>query len=555
MSNVLPPPWLLGAPRRYDRWRLNQDVSVLNNANCTKPVLVRGAPTGFGKTLSYLCTVLLTQSRTIILTSTKALSKQIWLDWAEMGLVEIRGLNSYECVEGRPTGIFGDVRREGFRADAGLPMMCDEAPCQSGVFCRKSKGGCLYYDAYNIANSANIIVTNYAYWMSINRWGEGLGRFDLMVLDEAHNAIEELGSFVGTEIKPSEIEAALPGSSRGVNHDDVDRWREWALRWNSIAVLKLEEYKAIIRAGERKEGEKQKINHTILRKSRDLRRVQQKLETVATMRGDWVIEWQKDSRDNTFVRFDPVWPGEYAKPYLFLDIPKIIMTSATVRPETAIKLGVPKEDIDFVEYPSTFPKQNRPFIWVPTAHMNKNSAESGKHVWHLRMDQIMDRRPNVKGIIHTVSYPRAKEVYYGSEFRSRLLLHDSSNTKEVIEEYKRSTSPVVIVSPVLDTGYDFPHDQCRFQIVAKMPFPVTVDKITQARMARDKGYRDYVTMVKLVQMAGRPVRAEDDWAETFIVDDDFQWWWKRGKFLVPRWFAESVRFEQLLGMPLTKAVA
>lgn len=899
-TDCLPPPYLLGAPARYTGWRPGQADAVYELAYNLKRFNLRGAPTGFGKTLTYICLALLTGKRICILTSTKALSKQIWIDWQEMGLVEIKGLNAYECVEGRPTGLFGDLRREGYRADAGLPMMCDEAPCQSGVFCRKSKGGCftrrtsvltstgwrpihtikngdlvattfddgsfgytkvecgtyqrdnganwlgvavdgqwnegvgsrggshisctddhvwygpgvakaakdlcngdkvwlplqgssdvifgtilgdahvflrnksafltvshanqawaerkgkhfdttvsyanrlcqppnatqpayydkwttrvhlpkywhsmfykggdsgrdkvwlpppsmaalavwycddgsiqksgksgaacfhidgfskscrtkaelwlrdtfgdanlkgngvtayvpvaashklftaiapfvppemqyklpemyrnqyngwmevntpqvgivedvrpenptnrsqyclvvpethrfftraglvsncLYYDAYAVAGQANVVVTNYAYWMSINRWGEGLGKFDILVLDEAHNAIEELGSFVGTELNPIELEAALPGSTNVpyfTKMDEQDLWRQWAIRWNSAAVLKLEEYKEMIRSQDRGDG-RVKINHSILRKARDLRRVQQKLETVATMAGDWVIEWVEDAKRRPIAKFDPVWPGEYAERYLFLDIAKVVMTSATVRPETADKLGVNRADMDFIEYPSTFNKRNRPVIFSPAGAMNKNSAHINKADWHLRMNQIIARRPETKGIIHTVSYPRAREVWAGSDFKSRMLMHDSNDTKEKIEEFKQSTRPLILVSPVLDTGYDFPHDQARWQIISKMPFPVTVEKIVQARMAKDPKYRDYVTMVKLVQMAGRIVRAEDDWGETFIVDSDFGWWYnKKGKWIAPKWFIEAVRYDQFLLDPLTRAAA
>lgn len=555
MTDCLPAPYLLGAPARYVGWRRGQADAVWNTAYSPKRFVICGAPTGFGKTLMYVCTAMFTDSRVVILTATKALSRQIYKDLEEAGVVEIKGLNAYECVEGYATGKFGDMRREGYRADMGLPMMCDEAPCQSGAFCKKRDGGCLYYDAYNVATRTKIVVTNYAYWMSINKWGEGLGDFDMIVLDEAHNAIDELSGFIGTELRPIELETVLPGSSNGIgNMTDLHEWKQWGLKWNSHAMLKIEEYKAIVRAAEKENG-RVKINHSILRKARDLKRMQQKLETVATMAGDWIMEWIKDDKQRLVAKFDPIWPGEYAERNLFLGIKKVVMVSATVRPETATKLNINSEDVDFTEYPSTFNKVNRPVISIPTAPMNRKSAGAGKQQWHLRMDQIMDRRPNVKGIIHTVSYPRAREIYAGSEFKHRLLMHDSDNTKEIIDQFKKSTKPLVIVSPVLDTGYDFPHDEARFQIVAKMPFPVTVDKIVQARIARDPGYRNYVTMVKLVQMAGRICRAEDDWGETFIVDDDFVWWWKKGRWIVPRWFSESVRFDQLLSDPLTRAVA
>lgn len=551
--SCLPAPNLIGAPERYDKWRYLQAEAVLAAADSTKRFIIQGAPTGFGKSLVYISQALLTDSRTCILTSTKALQGQLLHDFSESGLIEIRGLNSYECVEGRPTGRFGDVRREGIRADRGLPMMCDEGPCQAGAWCPKREAGCQYYDAYQAASNhkSKLVVTNYAYWMSIHKFGEGMGKFDLLILDEAHNAIDELGGFIGTELRQSEIGTVLPDQARvlGVTADQSD-WMEWAGEWGSFALASLEAIKAQIRNTERGGG-RVKLNYGTLRRARDLKRLVQKLTTIATMAGDWVIDHTEDNHGRPMVKFDPVWPGEYAEKALFLGIPKIVMVSATVRPRTAEMLGVGAADIDFKEYPSSFNKVNRPVIYIPTAHMNRKSAASGKSDWHTRIDQIIARRLTVKGIIHTVSYPRAREVYQGSQYREMMLIHDSSNTKEVIAQFKASTRPLILVSPVLDTGYDFPHDQCRYQIVVKMPFPVTVDKITKARSERDKGYRDYVTMVKLVQMAGRICRADNDWGETLIIDSDFGWWFgKVGHRLAPRWFVESVRQEQMLGMPL-----
>jgi len=535
-----------------------QAEAVVAAAESTKRFVLQGAPTGFGKSLAYVAQALLMDARACILTSTKALQSQLLGDFAESGLIEIKGLNAYECIEGRPTGKFGDVRREGYRADRGLPMMCDEAPCQAGVWCVKREGGCLYYDAYRTATqlTSKLVVTNYAYWMSIHKFGEGLGPFDLLILDEAHNAIDELGGFIGTEIRPGEIDMVKPGEARVLESgaDQID-WKAWANYWRAEVARQIDAIRASIkeseRTGEARTGEK--LNYGALRRARDLKRLQHKLETVATMNGEWIIDHTEDNQRRRIIKFDPVWPGEYAESRLFLNVPKVVMVSATVRPETAQKLGVDPSQMDFKEYPSSIPKANRPVIFSPAAHMNRNAAAAGKREWSTRIDQIIARRLDRKGIIHTVSYPRALEVYSGSEYKERMLLHDSSNTKEVIARFKASREPLVLISPVLDTGFDFPYEQAEFQIVAKMPFPVTTDKIMKARAERDRGYKDYVTMIKLVQMAGRICRADDDQGETIIIDADFGWWYdKVGVRLCPRWFVEAVRTEQMLSVALPK---
>jgi Rad3-related DNA helicase len=248
-----------------------------------------------------------------------------------------------------------------------------------------------------------------------------------------------------------------------------------------------------------------------------------------------------------------VWPGEYAEENLFLGIKKVVMVSATATRKTPQMLGISPSDIDYREYPSSFPKANRPIIYLPTAHMNMRSRADGLHDIQVRVNQIIERRLDRKAIIQTVSYKLAREIYLGCVFKEMMLIHDSENTREIIELYRNSTRPVVLVSPVLDTGYDFPYEMAEYQIIVKVPFPVTVDKIVKARADRDPEYKDHVTMVKLVQMAGRICRADDDRGETIIIDSDFGWWYNKiGHRLAPRWFTESVRFEQMLGTPLPK---
>lgn len=565
MSLDFPAPNLLGAPQKYERWRNQQPEAVLRMIDSPKRFVGIGAPTGFGKSLVYTVASLLSGRRTVILTSTKALQSQLYTDFAESGMVEIKGLNAYECIEGRPTGRFGDVPREGWRADNGLPMACDEAPCQSGAFCPRREGGCLYYDAYRTAGSpkSRIVVTNYAYWMSINKWSEEkLGPVDNLVLDEAHSALDELGGFVGTELKQSEVETVLPSpDGRPALLDTnatLEDWVDWGQYYLARANLELELIKEAIRESERSGTNRygHQLNMSSLRRARDLRRLSSKLAIIAGMNGEWIIDWQEDSHRRPVVKFDPVWPGEYAESHLFLNVPKVVLVSATIRPETADMLNINRADLDFKEYLSSFPVKNRPIIFVPTGKMSRSSEKETMKVLPDRVDQIIGRRLDRKGIIQTVSYSRARDIYYSSSYRHLMLQHSPNETRDTIEQFKRAKAPCVLVSPVLSTGYDFPYDQAEYQILVKMPFPVSTDKIVQARTRHNEKYKDIITATELIQMAGRIVRADDDTGETFILDSDFQWWFFNRKFgnkvLCPRWFIEAVRTDQTLGVPLPK---
>ena len=73
----------------------------------------------------------------------------------------------------------------------------------------------------------------------------------------------------------------------------------------------------------------------------------------------------------------------------------------------------------------------------------------------------------------------------------------------------------------------------------KCPFPVPTDPLVQARSAKDEMYHRKVAVTRIVQMAGRVVRAEDDAGETFIIDDAIRWLITRTAPYFPRWFREA----------------
>src|SRR6185295_8060333 len=62
-----------------------------------------------------------------------------------------------------------------------------------------------------------------------------------------------------------------------------------------------------------------------------------------------------------------------------------------------------------------------------------------------------------------------------------------------------------------------------YQIISKVPFPVMTGGIIKAQMKDDPEYADYLTAQTLIQTYGRTNRAEDDFSETFIVDDHIIW--------------------------------
>ena len=529
----LPPPVVFGAPDHFDRWRDLQSTAILAATESDKRFILQAAPTGFGKSLVYVGQALITGARTCILTSTKGLQTQLLDDFRTSGMVDIRGMNSYLCHAASDFGIIQRTDR---------PTTCEEGPCRTGLRCALRDNGCSYYDAYRAAQSAQLVVTNYTYWMTIHKYGEGLGKFDLLVMDEGHNAPDELSDFLSIELDRFDIESVMRADPMA-DGAGIDQWRQWANHHGAVMQRKLDQITERIKSQKEEGG---RLDHGLIREASQLRRVLGKVKSLAAVRGDWVHELVNDRGKRTW-KFDPVWPAEYAEAALFRDTAKVVIFSATIRPKTAEILGIKAGDCDFNEYPSSFPAARRPIYHVPTCQMNHRTPPESLRKWVTRIDQIVGRRLDRKGIVHTVSFDRRNFIMQNSEHSDIMVANDSHNTRAVVERFKMAPPPAVLVSPSMTTGWDFPGDTCRYVIVGKIPFLDRRSLIMQARCKSDKEYDTYMTAQMLIQETGRGMRAEDDLCEVLIIDDNVSWFVFRNKHFFPAWWMES--FKQVATIP------
>lgn len=487
------------------------------------------APTGFGKSLVYMAAAKMSGRRAVVCTSTKGLQDQLQADFATMS-TDIRGMTNYLCKAASQFGMD--------------PLTSVEmGACHGGEECELKSGGCDYYDKYREAQRASIVVTNYALWMADRRRRDGMRLnsvkpVEMLILDEAHDAPGAVAGHVATEMKYESIQRC--GSDKivwpGCKDEDKEGWQGWAIETVEALEDMVEEgMKIVVRTGDKK----------LARRVAQWKRTQREVVKVAEMEGEWVIESQNDWRTRKYgpiVRFDPLWPSAYAERVLFRNVKKVVLVSATVRPKTGKLLGIGDGQENFLEYPSSFPIASRPVIHVPTVQMSHRATEWETLQWIQMMDRLMDARMDKKGVIHTVSYERAELIRLNSRHSSRMLSHDSENRAKVVEQFKRSSgSGTVLVSPSVDTGYDFPKSECEFQIIAKVPFENNTGKLAKARIKSDKQWSSYTTAQTIVQMTGRGMRSVDDRCETLIVDDNVQWFVSQNVQHFPKWWVQSYR--------------
>lgn len=533
----------IGLPARFSAFRSGQEDAIIDAATDERRAQIINMPTGGGKSVTGMGIASLLDARMIYVTASKGLQHQLGNDFASSGLVDIRGANNYRCVA---------VDRGGEHFGIAPPgTSCADAPCRVGLPCSMKPSqenfgarGCLYYDAVRKARGSKYVVTNYSYLMTANRYMEedSLGRRDLLVLDEAHSAADELSDFMTTEVTNDELAEFSIGAPP--IDDGQAAWADWAIINKGSLESFIDTRGSFDGAGSSRD----------IRTLRSARKLLSKLETIAEARAwrrgesgdpdvlvpgaasDWIAERTEDGGGAVF---SPLWAHRYTEQYLFNRVPRIVLMSATILPRTTHYLGLEEGSYRWHEHKAHFHPERRPVYLLPTASMNKKAGPEVIRALVVKMDQIIRRRPGVNAIVHTHSYEVARQIAAISTHR--VITHNRHDVREKVAQFKSRGG--VIVSPSLGTGYDFPYRECELQIVMKMPFPYLGSAVIRARAKADKQYMNYLTALRLVQMSGRGMRAADDRCETFILDSNAVWFMaaagKQG--LIPGWFKAALK--------------
>jgi Rad3-related DNA helicase len=177
-------------------------------------------------------------------------------------------------------------------------------------------------------------------------------------------------------------------------------------------------------------------------------------------------------------------------------------------------------------------------------------------MWFLRkLDLLLAKRADRKGVIHAVSYRRARFILDNSQHKDRMIVHGSDTRAYAIDKFMKmpASSGAILVSPSVDTGYDFAYDRAEYQVIVKIPFVDTRGTVVKARCKEDKDYSAYIACQTLQQMTGRVCRAEDDHGETLVLDDNIVWFVPRYRRYLNNWWTQSFRRQNaMLPEPLPK---
>lgn len=521
---------------RFPSFRNVQLEAIEKAAYSEKRFVGLCCPTGLGKSLLAMGLSRFQGQRTVILTHTRGLQDQYLSDFGSSGLVDIRGRSNYEC--------------------SSWEMNCSEGS-EAGCSARSL---CTYEIEKAKAMSADSVITNYSYWLTVNDKGQGLersfedletgeisGQVGQLILDEGHYANSAIESYLSFELNEREMSSYVDTLTMGSKIED----------WIAAAKLIDEDLKAEIKTL-RLELQLYKNDRGKARRLLEmLKRTKSLWERVNRLAwaspDDWVCEKQEGTAWGRRWTFDVIWPGRYAEKYLFCGVEKVVLMSATLTRKTMGLLGIPKDQYEFFEWPRQFPAQRNPMFYFPVIkndkplRISRGTSEVDLQSWVDRIDELVEPHQDRRIAIITTSYRYQEQIKELSRFGGLMVGNtqdpESDSAREVFEKFVKTPPPVILCSPSFGTGWDMKRDRCEVLIIPKLPLrpPPNTSTIMSARVERDKEYYLHETMQDLIQWCGRGMRAEDDRCVVYLLDGSWDFFRMRAGRLATRGFVEGIR--------------
>lgn len=524
----------LGLP--VESWRPGQEELVCSLAQHFQTggtVAALEAPPGTGKSIIGAGVARLLQWKLLVVTATKQLQDQYTATFPDMA--DLRGRGNYPCK----------LEHNQVSADLGACTM--GAPCEyMYTDTGQPEGiGCAYYRARGIVQQkAREAVTSYSYWLR-TQVGEGnpfenIVQHGLVVCDEAHFLEKALKEAAALSIA-WRVLVALKLSEPPETMSALSCWLqsagERAADWLSSRQQYLTKWAAVPPAV-------RWLCTTML----DLRvRAPKIVEALERQPNSWIRSTERaglGAQDLTTIK--PVGLGPEVLSSLWSRGKRFLLMSGTLSQvlldelllkDTIVASAPPALR---VSVPSPFPAWSRPIFFQGVSSVTKQRSPHDEEKLVRAVDHICGTYPDSRGVVHTGNYEVMKLLREHSHYRARFITHNSVDRADKIKEFLSSTG-AILVSPSATTGLDLPYDLCRFQIIAKVPWPSLGDPQVKARMNRTGGRRWYMAQAaqEIAQAYGRGVRAADDSCVLYILDSTFERLHSWSE-LWPPWFREAV---------------
>jgi len=507
----------LSLPEKFGSWRPGQLQTAAKIAASEKYAFLLDAPTGSGKSLIAAAVQRLVGKNMVYCCTTKQLQDQLLHDFPYART--LKGRNNYPCL----------------KYEKMYPRISAEDCTHSREQECRFHNRCPYVRAKREALAAPLAILNIAYFLSEANFVGGFSDCELLVIDECDTLEDQLMSFtqlVITQRQLSSLDISPPRYKT-----KFESWVEWARRALDSLIPQLRGLE-----GEIDNSSWGTVDFALLRKKRNLTRLVSKLKFfTAEVDKTWV--WYPGA--DKWV-FKPVWIAKYASGVLWKHAKRVLEMSATVldAKQMCVNTGLLYGDrkFDYIALPSPFAKEHRPVYYEPCGSIIRKRMDIALPQLALALKKIMDKHPNDRILVHTVSY-KVRDYLRMNIKSDRFIIHSTADRDKVLENFKRSVKPLVLLSPSMGRGVDLPDEECRVVVIAKVPYPDLGDPQVNRRVHGSKDGDDWYahkTVSTIVQASGRACRSMDDYSITYVLDGQFGKIYGEHFKVFPAWYRESV---------------
>lgn len=520
--------------------------AAINLAAGKKHVILE-LPTGIGKSIvattlhRVLREIYDKKWRTAIITATKGLQDQYLME--DKKIISIKGSTNYSCAHHGNSVSYGTTE------------------CKKLIFSGKCnpKLSCDYVKTRDVwLRLAPLRMTNTAYQVRSPASFIGVpdeSRVNLTIIDECHSLDQVIVDSASLEVRLEDSQKASSNS----DFSTLNAYGKFIEAMSRLEVGKTYDYKVdaeftsvldtYFQDLDRVmcEAEEALLKANAAGKSAEADSISLFIESFAGLHSQlsnvksgstWIFEKYEYTQ---YVQLVPLFANQVSEYAIFSKSDQFVHMSATIcgAKEYMKTLGVNPDEAVYLSKPNPIPIENRKVYAL-------NSVKVSGNVDYASLTKVVDSiiekhaiTGNQNGVIHTVSFALANSIVDASKYKKAMTV--SNTRQDILNTLKRKTG-VVVLSPSIETGYDFKGDMSRFQIIAKVPFEYLGSHYVAENMRRSPKWYARRAVLRIVQACGRSVRGVDDWATTYVLDSNFTRLYDENQDLFPDWFKEAVVF-------------
>ena len=417
--------------------------------------------------------------------------------------------------------------------------------CAIGGAPRKNKKLCALGEncAYKTARarflSAQLAVTNYAYFLTERTHVGKFPKRRVIVFDECHSTEKSLLRFYDLIVAEATLSEWAPTLAGIPPLKTLAEYTEWVQSaYLHVVTTRAEAMHDLAEDGDTRMAKE------AFKLDQHVSKIKRALELIKDNPRDWIF-WE--SEDSLGLKEYIARPLN-AAPFMpaLSDMGDIRLYMSAFPGEKHIfcrSLGLDPDRVAWCGLASTFPVKNRPVVIGSVGSMSRRNLEGTLPIFMSTLLKIFKKHEREKGLSHCQSSALGKTIVEGlknTPHFSRVIFPQNADEREgAFKTHCESPSPTVIITPSMTEGFDFYGDLARWSVIAKCPYPSLSDRQIVAKKDQDPDWYCLEAIKGIIQAAGRVVRSDDDRAVVYILDSDFERLYERYTSFFPKWFTSA----------------